>query len=874
MHYGDSGTFHAADSRVELERLRQELATARREAARVTEAYELEKGRWEAEGNSLRATIASLQSSVDSVSGQRNRDSRERSEMSRQLDDLRADNAKLRRELAAALDTRLSHLRTPQVSFEQYRELLQLCERYSTALSGTGAAAAGGPDAAAAAMSQSLAQARQWADRMESAPFVSNSASSASASAAAVAVAQTPQQLQQPLDALLGPGVTPRGILPTPAVTPAPSMDPRRSASMQTPLSSGGPTSLTQAAPNLPPSTSLRADTGTAVKESVVEGGRLVKIIRDHPPSGKQWSFHNTTTDTQFLLEFTFGPLSDIEAMGDTQREGRTLRVNLYPGETKPFVKGTINGYKMSIRYGPPDEGFVPPTSVTDVTILPALDRVKNILAHSHGNALEAAAACRAEGIPFIDTEFAPLSSAMARGFEGLGPAVQWLQPQDFLPDGQREELCSTGVGPLAPIDGQCEDAWLTSAMAVLAEDPAAVVRIFSRTSPADMANHIYSVWVNRTGLWRCVTLDAFFPCTLDNKQYGAQCRTQRDLWVSLLEKAFAKSHGSYASLAHGDTLEALQDITGFPTERFDWKERETTLFSALHKAVALRTNIVVLLTGSSRDGEAAAKKSQQIGLRPDRGYRLLATVVVEGFRLCLIRNTSGSTRDWAGAWSERSDLWSRHPKAREACEAAAGTLDLSSTMWIEWRDVVHYFDGAGCCFARPNWTDLRIPARFFGSRPSCVLEISVTRPSRMFIGIHQRDKRGLEQTDPDRVYSAFLLTIVGCSQNGVWDAIAQSHNGTFWRGRDTSLLVALEPNDRAYYVIPRRYSADGVKEVVLSLLIESPEGVSVELKQPTEEVLAAVRYSPVWKFDPLGCQPLGSVEVQVNKESSSSLRW
>jgi hypothetical protein len=44
---------------------------------------------------------------------------------------------------------------------------------------------------------------------------------------------------------------------------------------------------------------------------------------------------------------------------------------------------------------------------------------------------------------------------------------------------------------------------------------------------------------------------------------YFAQCKDQNETWVPLLEKAYAKAHGDYASLDGGWSGEALEDLSG-----------------------------------------------------------------------------------------------------------------------------------------------------------------------------------------------------------------------------------------------------------------------------------------------------------------------
>ena len=62
---------------------------------------------------------------------------------------------------------------------------------------------------------------------------------------------------------------------------------------------------------------------------------------------------------------------------------------------------------------------------------------------------------------------------------------------------------------------------------------------------------------------WRYVFIDSTLCCIVYSK-----CRNENELWVSLIEKAYAKLHHSYQQLESGDISQALADMTGLIADK------------------------------------------------------------------------------------------------------------------------------------------------------------------------------------------------------------------------------------------------------------------------------------------------------------------
>ena len=75
----------------------------------------------------------------------------------------------------------------------------------------------------------------------------------------------------------------------------------------------------------------------------------------------------------------------------------------------------------------------------------------------------------------------------------------------------------------------------------------------------------MYRIKICKNGVWREVTIDDLIPCFAKGEPAFAQS-IKKDLWVPLIEKAYAKVHGGYHQLRGGNVSEALADLSGCPT--------------------------------------------------------------------------------------------------------------------------------------------------------------------------------------------------------------------------------------------------------------------------------------------------------------------
>ena len=386
---------------------------------------------------------------------------------------------------------------------------------------------------------------------------------------------------------------------------------------------------------------------------------------------------------------------------------------------------------------------------------------------------------------------------------------ITWRRPHEFLGrsfdlfqlsaaqpsstghvDDDDQRTATIVDGPVDIRPGCLGNFWLLGALACLAERPALIKRIFQvpgegRNSMRRNIHGAYKLRICKNGSWVTVTVDDYFPCSpgggpIFSRSNGAE------LWVLLIEKAFAKLHGGYAFLrgANGGwASQGLADLTGAPTEvvRFDvnfnadalWEDalehdRQGQLLCASTKGEdswsdwSMNGLSDVALEGCDDPVAAATKKMQNVqracaaayargDLIPGHAYSVLTLKETRfGDRLVRIRNPWGRI-DWTGEWSPTSTRWTRETISDvseipveesddvEAAEVAArGSTDAGGSFWMGWNDFLTKFASLTICRIHSN------------------SEVSPLRASRLLRSSYTEDK-GPEPWDEQRIRGYFL---------------------------------------------------------------------------------------------------------------------
>ncbi|XP_048586552.1 calpain-B isoform X2 [Nematostella vectensis] len=297
----------------------------------------------------------------------------------------------------------------------------------------------------------------------------------------------------------------------------------------------------------------------------------------------------------------------------------------------------------------------------------------------------------------FEDPEFPAKDESVFHSKKPPKP-FEWKRPWEICSE---PRFYVDGASRLDIKQGVLGNCWLLAAMSVLAQHKPLVDRIMpegvyeaDRFSPRYTGKVVFKLW--QYGEWVTVIIDDRLP-TYKGKLVFVHSPEKNEFWCALLEKAYAKIHGSYEALKGGLTGEALEDFTGGLSEVFVLEDAPANLFQIMQRAEKRSA-----LMGCSINAFAGEIETDAgMGLYKGHAYSITAVRKVflstrGGVELIRIRNPWGDEKEWTGAWGDRSPEWQE--LSQDEKRSLDLEFDVDGEFWMSFEDFKSHFDKLEVC--------------------------------------------------------------------------------------------------------------------------------------------------------------------------------
>eukprot|EP00118_Oscarella_pearsei_P028840 m.3059 g.3059 ORF g.3059 m.3059 type:complete len:660 (+) comp9038_c0_seq1:64-2043(+) len=320
---------------------------------------------------------------------------------------------------------------------------------------------------------------------------------------------------------------------------------------------------------------------------------------------------------------------------------------------------------------------------------------------------------CLAKGKLFEDSEFPAVRESLFYSGGGPKQKLEWKRPHEICTDPQ---LFVGGASRFDVAQGMLGDCWFVAVLSSLAQEQTLLHQVVPpEQSFDDHYAGIFHFRFWRFGEWIDVVVDDLLP-TYCNKLIFIHSEEKNEFWSALLEKAYAKLHGSYEALKGGKAAEAMVDFTGGVTETIDLKKPPAKLFRNLLTAAAAKS-LMSCSIGAKTRKDMEAKMDN--GLVMGHAYSVtdIKQVRLENGKeaqLIRIRNPWGNEREWTGAWSDDSAEWKQISPAER--QRLGLEFDDDGESWMSWDDFKANFTEMEVCSLSADDLDEDTPTKTFKS--------------------------------------------------------------------------------------------------------------------------------------------------------------
>ena len=301
---------------------------------------------------------------------------------------------------------------------------------------------------------------------------------------------------------------------------------------------------------------------------------------------------------------------------------------------------------------------------------------------------------------PFIDNLFPPNSNSIfgiksqnnnskkkSKYFNINPEEIIWLRPNEIF-DNQPYSIFEHEIKLEDINQGKIGNCYFLSAISSLLKYPQMIYQLFKTlTIPK---NNCYQIMMKINSEWKIIIIDDFFPCNKKNN-FPIFCKPfKNEIWIMLLEKAWAKINKGYINIDNGYSFDVFNSLTPFSSEIIYHKnlKKENELWYLIRKN-DLNNNILTCITKKDDDIE-------NFGLVSCHSCSIIKTCekIIKGkkIKLIQIRNPWGK-KEWNGKYSNY--YLEKNPDIMKYFNNEKRDTGI---FWIEYNDYIVFFDKTEIC--------------------------------------------------------------------------------------------------------------------------------------------------------------------------------
>jgi hypothetical protein len=362
---------------------------------------------------------------------------------------------------------------------------------------------------------------------------------------------------------------------------------------------------------------------------------------------------------------------------------------------------------------------------------------------------------CKASGSKFEDAEFPPSMSSLyiKPGYITKGQQFtvrDWKRISDYT---QGCQVTTNGFDPDDLCQGELGDCWFICSMSIVATQEQYMPKLIS----GDPEVGIYAVKFNgrkdASGRAITVIVDDRLPHKYETMPLFCQARDKKEMWPSIVEKAYAKLHGSYEAIVGGRVDDGVADMVNGIQGYIDLHDlgaaaSDGTLWHKLKSGLSAG----YLMGAGSHSG---SDTDTVHGIVQGHAYSILGVQEVSNNgqreQLLCMRNPWGST-EWEFEWS---DAWINQNASASVKRQLKWTSADDGIFWIKLPDFLLEFATVYTVRVfNQSWKQKALWGEWKGSsaagcgnfrniQSNPQFLVSVSKPAHIIIMLSQIDEEG-----------------------------------------------------------------------------------------------------------------------------------